>query len=84
MEKRVSQLIQALSPVMNPVQAEGFLHVTAFTCNKPLEGLSVDDWPQIEAAVRDALEHTPSAREVDRVLDHMRKAFLEGLDATQC
>jgi hypothetical protein len=84
MERRVSQLIQALSPVMNPVQAEGFLHVTAFTCNKPLDGLSADDWPQIEAAVREALEHTPSAAEVDHVITRMRTAFLEGLDASEC
>jgi hypothetical protein len=84
MERRVSRLIEALSPVMNSVQAEGFLDVTAFTCNKQLERLSADDWPQIEAAVREALEHTPSSTEVDHVLERMREAFLDELDGSKC
>ena len=84
MDKRVSHLIDALSPVMNPIQAEGFLHVTAFTCNKQLDGLSYEDWPKIEAAVREALAHTSSSSEVDDVLERMRAAFLGGLDGTQC
>lgn len=69
---------------MNPVQAEGFLHVTAFTCRKSLESLSVEDWPRIEAAVREALANTPSADTADEVVARMREVFLEGASGSHC
>ena len=84
MDRRLSRLISALGPVMNPVQAEGFLHVTAFTCRKALDTLAADDWPRIEAAVREALAHHPSTEETEAVVDRMRQAFLEGTDAPGC
>jgi len=83
-DTRLTRLVAALGPVMNPIQAEGFLHVTAFTCRKSLETLSVDDWPKIEAAVREALAHHPSAEEVDLVVDRLRDAFLEAADGADC
>jgi len=84
MDGRLPRLIRALGPVMNPIQAEGFLHVTAFTCRKSLDSLSYDDWPRIEAAVREALAHTASERETDSVLDSMRAAFLDEVPGSQC
>jgi hypothetical protein len=84
MDPRLSRLIRALGPVMNPVQAEGFLHVTAFTCRKSLDSLSSEDWPRIEAAVREALAGTPSERAADEIVEKLRDAFLDGLPGSEC
>lgn len=84
MDTRLNRLVEALGPVMNPIQAEGFLHVTAFTCRKSLETLSADDWPKVEAAVREALAHHPSTAEVDLVVDRLRDAFLEAANGANC
>jgi hypothetical protein len=84
MDRRLSRLINALGPVMTPLQAEGFLHVTAFTCRKSLETLSAEDWPAIEAAVREALQHSSSVDETEAVVGRMRTAFLEGRPGSEC
>lgn len=69
---------------MNATQAEGFLHVTAFTCRKSLDTLCVDDWPNVEAAVREALAHHPSTDEVELVVGRLREAFLGASDGSSC
>ncbi|HSK48809.1 MAG TPA: hypothetical protein VLA05_12555 [Coriobacteriia bacterium] len=84
MDKRLAGLIEALGPVMNATQAEGFLHVTAFTCRKPLESLSIEDWPVIESSLREMLQHTHAAEKIDLVISRMRTSFLEGSDGSKC
>lgn len=69
---------------MNPVQAEGFLHVAAFTFRKTLDTLSAEDWPRIELAVREALAHTASSDVTEDVVACMRNAFLEGSNGAEC
>lgn len=84
MEDRVSRLVRALGPVMNSIQAEGFLHVAAFTCSKSLESLSAEDWPKIETAVREALAHVRSDETIERIIDGLRVVFLEEANGSEC
>lgn len=81
MDERLSRMVDALSPVMNPIQAEGFLHVTAFTCHKSLNALTAEDWPSVEVAIRETLGHasrSQSPDEIEAAVTRMRAVFLEG------
>lgn len=84
MSGRLERLTNALAPVMNKTQAEGFLHLTAVSCGKRPEALSFDDWPAVEQTMRDALHGTPSAARADEICARLRDAFLAESDAAGC
>lgn len=84
MDDVLSRLVSALSPVMNSVQAEGFLHVAAFTRSKAPERLDVGDWPAIESAVREVLEGTDSSHMADEVCARLRDVLLRASNGSGC
>lgn len=84
MDDTLAKLISALGPVMNPVQAEGFLHVTAFTRSKSPEKLDAGDWPAVELAVREALNGTSAVGSVDEVCERLREIFLQESNGGSC
>lgn len=84
MSERLSRLVGALMPVMNRMQAEGFLHLTATSRDKTMESLSMEDWPALERMVREALAGTPSEGQVDEICGRLRDAFIENIDGSSC
>lgn len=84
MEDTLSELIRALSLVMNPLQAEGFLHLAAFTRDKTPETLTYEDWPAIESAVRQALIGTSAAGSADLICGRLREVFLRSCSSSDC
>lgn len=80
MDDRLARLVSALGPVMNPVQAEGFLHVAAFTRSRRPEALTYEDWPAVEDAVREALDGLANRQRIDEVCERLRLAFLQGTE----
>lgn len=84
MSERLSRLVGALMPVMNRVQAEGFLHLTATCRDKTVESLSLDDWPALERMVRDALAGTRSEEQANLICMRLREAFIDKANGSSC
>lgn len=76
MDDKLGAMIAALSPVMNPAQAEGFLHVAAFTRRKWTDSLSADDWPALEGMVREALLRIADPEVTEDVCEELQQALL--------
>lgn len=84
MSDRLRRLTSALAPTMNRIQAEGFLHLAAISCDKRPECLTFDDWPAIERVVRDALRGTASSARADDICDRLRDAFIIEAEGPSC
>jgi hypothetical protein len=84
MDDTLAELVRALSPVMNAVQAEGFLHLAASTLSKPPEKFDAADWPTVEKTVRDALRGTPSEALSDEVCANLQTVFLSDSPGRRC
>ncbi len=84
MHHRLRAMILALGPTMNEHAAEVTLRGTALCKRKPVEALSADDLPAIEAAVRDALSPVASDASIDITLFKIRQLFLESRDGADC
>ncbi len=83
MRSRLERSIQALSPIMSRTQAEGFLHIAAFTRRKSFDALTAEDWPAVERAVREAVAHTSAEPRVEHIITRLRAAYLEDAELTE-
>lgn len=81
---RLQAMILALGPTMTEHSAEVCLRATALCCRKPVEHLSAEDLPAIEASVRDALSSVASEASIELTLFKIRQLFLESRDGAAC
>lgn len=84
MNPRLRAMILALSPTMTEHSAEVCLRATALCRRKPVEMLTADDLPAIEASVRDALSSVASDASIELTLYKIRQLFLESRDGASC
>jgi hypothetical protein len=69
---------------MSEHSAEVCLRATALCRRKPVEALSAEDLPAIEAAVRDTLSRVASDASIELTLFKIRQLFLESRDGAEC
>jgi len=81
---RLQAMILALGPTMTEHSAEVCLRATALCSRKPVERLSAEDLPAIEASVRDALSTVASDASIELTLYKIRQLFLESRDGAEC
>lgn len=84
MNPRLRAMILALGPAMTEHSAEVCLRATALCRRKPVETLSADDLPAIEASVRDVLSAVASDASIELTLYRIRQLFLESRDGAAC
>lgn len=84
MNRRLERMVHALGPVMTPMAAEVCLRGTAICRRKPVELLTAEDLPAIEAAVRDALEPCASAASIELTIHSIRELFLAQVESADC
>jgi hypothetical protein len=84
MNHRLRAMILALGPTMSEHSAEVCLRATALCRRKPVEALSAEDLPAIEAAVRDTLSRVASDASIELTLFKIRQLFLESRDGAEC
>ncbi len=84
MNRKLQQMVFALGPVMTPMAAEICLRGTALSRCKPVELLSADDLPEIERAVREALEPCASAASIELTVHGIRQLFLARCESADC
>ena len=84
MNHRLRAMILALGPTMSEHSAEVCLRATALCRRKPVESLSAEDLPAIEAAVRDTLSRVASDASIELTLFKIRQLFLESRDGAEC
>ena len=84
MNHRLRAMILALGPTMTEHSAEVCLRATAICRRKPVETLSADDLPAIEASIRDVLSAVASDASIELTLYKIRQLFLESRDGAEC
>jgi len=84
MNPRLRAMILALKPTMTEHSAEVCLRATALCRRKPVEMLTADDLPAIEASVRDALSSVASDASIELTLYKIRQLFLESREGAAC
>ena len=84
MNHRLRAMILALGPTMSEHSAEVCLRATALCRRKPVEALSAEDLPAIEAAVRDTLSRVASDASIELTLYRIRQLFLESRSGAAC
>lgn len=84
MNDKLRSMIQALSPTMTEHSAEVCLRATALCRRKPVEMLSAEDLPAIEASVRHALSAVASDASIEITLFKIRQLFLATRDGAEC
>lgn len=84
MDHKLRAMILALGPTMNEHAAEVVLRGTALCRRKPVESLSADDLPAIEAAVRATLGPVASETSIDLTVYKIRQLFLESREGADC
>lgn len=84
MNRRLQVMIHALGPSMTEHTAEVCLRATALCRRKPVESLSAEDLPAIEASVREALAPVASEASIELTLFKIRRLFLEGRSGAEC
>lgn len=84
MDRRLRAMIDALGPSMTEHSAEVCLRGAALSRRKPVEALTVDDLPAIEASVRHALSAVASDASIELTLYKIRVMFLESRKGSDC
>lgn len=84
MDRRLRAMIMALGPSMTQHSAEVCLRGAALNRRKPVESLSADDLPAIEASVRNALSAVASDASIELTLYKIRQLFLESRQGADC
>ncbi|HSK48810.1 MAG TPA: hypothetical protein VLA05_12560 [Coriobacteriia bacterium] len=84
MNHRLRAMILALGPTMTEHSAEVCLRATAICRRKPVETLSADDLPAIEASIRDVLSAVASDASIELTLYKIRQLFLESREGAEC
>jgi hypothetical protein len=82
--RRLREMIGALGPGMSEHSAEVCLRATALCRRKPVEMLTAEDLPAIEASVRDALSPVASETSIELTLFRIRRLFLDGSEGADC
>ena len=84
MDDKLKRMVQALAPAMRPTTAEVCLRGTALAMRKPVEQLSAQDLPALEASVRSALRGVASESSIELTVHNLRRIFLESVEANGC
>ena len=84
MDDRVMKLVRALGPSMPAHAAEICLRGTALSARKPVELLSAEDLPALEASVRSTLRGTTSDVSIELTIVSLRDIFLEAAEGSSC
>lgn len=84
MDDKLNRIVKALAPAMPVNAAEVCVRGAALMARKPVEALSADDLPALEASVRSTLRGVTSEISIELTILNLREIFLEQVDGSEC